>query len=251
MSLGELFSILPGASLLEAFERLLQMNAIKLLGSLMGGQSLASGIGGKLLGGLLGGGGQQQQQQQGGGLAGILSGVMGGGGQQQQGGGGGIGGLLGSVMGGGEGGGGIGGMLGSVLGGGEQEASVQVAPEQQAAANDQAVLLIRAMVNAAKSDGRIDEAEQKNILEKVGKDASPAEVQFLQQEFSAPLDVAGFAKSIPKGLEQQIYAVSLTSIELDSQNEAQYLGQLAQGLNLEPNLCNQIHDQLGVPKIFG
>ena len=252
MSLGELFSILPGASLLEAFERLLQMNAIKLLGSLMGGQSLASGIGGKLLGGLLGGGGGQQQQQQGGGgLAGILSGVMGGGGQQQ-GGGGGLGGLLGSVMGGGgESGGGIGGMLGSVLGGGEQEASVQVAPEQQAAANDQAVLLIRAMVNAAKSDGRIDEAEQKNILEKVGKDASPAEVQFLQQEFSAPLDVAGFAKSIPKGLEQQIYAVSLTSIELDSQNEAQYLGQLAQGLNLEPNLCNQIHDQLGVPKIFG
>ena len=73
MSLGELFSILPGASLLEAFERLLQMNAIKLLGSLMGGQSLASGIGGKLLGGLLGGGGQQHQQQGGGGLAGILS----------------------------------------------------------------------------------------------------------------------------------------------------------------------------------
>ena len=56
------------------------MDAIRLLGSLMGNQSLASGLGGKLLGGLLGGGGQQQQQASG--LGGILSGVLGGGGQQ-------------------------------------------------------------------------------------------------------------------------------------------------------------------------
>lgn len=229
------------------------MDAIKLLGSLMGNRSLASGLGGKLLGGLLGGGGQQQQQS-GGGLSGILSGVLGGGGgqQQQASQGGGIGGLLGSVMGGGGGGGGIGGLLGSVMGGGGgEQQQVQVAPEQQAAANDQATLLIRAMVNAAKSDGRIDEAEQKNILEKVGTDVSQAEIDFLQKEFSAPLDVAGFARSIPKGLEQQIYAVSLTSIELDTQNEAQYLGQLAQGLNLDPQLCNQIHEHLDAPKIFG
>ena len=230
------------------------MDAIKLLGSLMGNRSLASGLGGKLLGSLLGGGGQQQQQQSGGGLSGILSGVLGGGGgqQQQASQGGGIGGLLGSVMGGGGGGGGIGGLLGSVMGGGGgEQQQVQVAPEQQAAANDQATLLIRAMVNAAKSDGRIDEAEQKNILEKVGTDVSQAEIDFLQKEFSAPLDVAGFARSIPKGLEQQIYAVSLTSIELDTQNEAQYLGQLAQGLNLDPQLCNQIHEHLDAPKIFG
>lgn len=228
------------------------MDAIKLLGSLMGNKSLSSGLGGKLLGGLLGGGGQQQQQQSGGGLAGILSGVLGGGGQQQQQqSGGGLTDLLGSVMGGG-GGGGLGGLLGSVMGGGGQEQQqVQVAPAQQAAANDQATLLIRAMVNAAKSDGRIDEAEQKNILDKIGNDVSQAEIEFLQKEFSSPLDVAGFARSIPSGLEQQIYAVSLTSIELDTQNEAQYLGQLAQGLKMDPQLCNQIHEHLGAPKIFG
>ena len=220
----------------------------------MGNRSLSSGLGGKLLGGLLGGGGQQQpQQQQSSGLAGILSGVLGGGGQQQQqSGGGGLGGLIGSVMGGGEGGGGLGGLLGSVMGGGGgEQQQVQVAPEQQTAANDQATLLIRAMVNAAKSDGRIDESEQKNILEKVGGDVSQAEIEFLQKEFSAPLDVAGFAKSVPNGLEQQIYAVSLTSIELDTQNEAQYLAQLAQGMNMDPQLCNQIHEHLGAPKIFG
>ena len=86
---------------------------------------------------------------------------------------------------------------------------------------------------------------------KLGDDVSEAEVNFLKQEFAAPIDVAAFAQSVPQGLEQQIYALSLTSIELDTQNEAQYLGQLAQGLKLDPNVCNQIHDHLGAPKIFG
>ena len=216
----------------------------------MGNQSLASGLGGKLLGGLLGGGGQQQQS--GGGLGGILSGVLGGGGQPQQQSANPIGGLIGSVMGGGGGAGGIGGLLGSVLGGGgaEEQAAAQLPPEQHAAANDQAILMIRAMVNAAKSDGRVDEKEQENIISKLGSDVSQDEIEFLKKEFAAPVDVAAFAQSVPQGLEQQIYAMSLTSIDLDTNNEAQYLGQLAQGLKLDPSVCNQIHDQVGAPKIF-
>ena len=221
----------------------------------MGNQSLASGLGSQLLGGLLGGG-QQQQAPASSGLAGILGGMLGGGGQQQQSAGSGIlGSVLGSVMGGGGAGGaasGIAGLVGGMLGGG---GDAQEAPAPQQAelqqANDQAVLMIRAMVNAAKSDGRVDEAEQQNIISKLGSDVSEAEINFLKQEFAAPLDVAGFARSVPNGLEQQIYALSLTSIDLDTQNEAQYLGQLAQGLNIDANLCNQIHDQVGAPKIFG
>ena len=111
--------------------------------------------------------------------------------------------------------------------------------------------MIRAMVNAAKSDGRIDQQEQEKIISKLGEEVSQSEVDFLKQEFAAPLDVAKFAGSIPVGLEQQIYAISLTSIDLDTQNEANYLGQLAQGLKLDPALCNQIHDHLEAPKIFG
>lgn len=227
------------------------MDAMKLLGSLMGNKSLASGLGSQLLGSLLGGG---QQQQQSSGLAGILGGMMGGGGQQQSAGSGLLGSVLGSVMGGGQSGGaasGIAGLVGGMLGGGGQEAAPEPAPAELQAANDQAVLMIRAMVNAAKSDGRVDETEQQNIISKLGSDVSEAEINFLKQEFAAPLDAAGFARSVPSGLEQQIYALSLTSIDLDTQNEAQYLGQLAQGLNIDANTCNQIHDQLGAPKIFG
>lgn len=220
----------------------------------MGNKSLSSGLGSQLLGGLLGGG--QQRQSSSSGLAGILGGMLGGGGQQRSSGGGDlISGLLGSVLSGGNSGGGasgLAGLVGGMLGGGqEQQAAPAPAPEQLQAANDQAVLMIRAMVNAAKSDGRIDQTEQENIVSKLGEEVSQAEIDFLKQEFAAPLDVDGFARSVPNGLEQQVYALSLTSIELDTQKEAQYLGQLAQNMNMDPAVCNQIHDHLGAPKIFG
>ena len=231
------------------------MDAIRLLSGLLGNKSLSSGLGGKLLGGLLGGGGGSTG---GGGLGSVLGSVLGGGGQQQSGGGG-IGGMLGGLLGGGGGGaaapaqqqsgGGISDLLGMVMGGGGKPP--EVPPEQKAAANDQATVLIRAMVNAAKSDGRIDQTEQDNIVSKLGDDVSEAEVAFLRKEFAAPLDVAGFARQVPNGLEQQVYFLSLTSIELDTQKEAQYLGQLAQEMKLDPEVCNQIHDQVQAPRIFG
>jgi len=233
------------------------MDAIRLLSGLLGNKSLSSGLGGKLLGGLLGGGGGGSTG--GGGLGSVIGSVLGGGGGAPSGGGG-IGGMLGGLLGGGggaeaqqapapSGGGGIGDLLGMVMGGGGKPP--EVPQEHQAAANDQATVLIRAMVNAAKSDGRIDQTEQENIVSKLGDDVSEAEVNFLKEEFAAPLDVAGFARQVPNGLEQQVYFLSLTSIELDTQNEAQYLGQLAQAMKLDPEVCNQIHDQVQAPRIFG
>lgn len=213
------------------------MDAMKLLKGLMGNKSLSSALGSQLLGGLLGGGSQPAQQSQSNPLMGILSGMLGGGGQSQpQGGSSIMSGLLGSVLGG---------------GGGAPSAQPQPASPPPAASNDQAILMIRAMINAAKSDGRIDQQEQENIISKLGDDISQSEIDFLKKEFAAPLDVASFARSVPNGLEVQVYAFSLTSIELDTQTEANYLGQLAQGLNLDPDVCNQVHDRLGAPKIFG
>ena len=227
------------------------MDAIRLLGTLLNNKQLTSGLGGKLLGSVLGGGGQQSA---GGGLGGLLGSVLGGG--QQQSSGGGLGGLLGSVLGGGSapepaqqpaGQGVLGGLLGSVLGGG---AAPQVEPAAHAAANQQAEIIVRAMINAAKSDGRIDDTEKQKIVEGLGAEVSQEEIAFVQNEFNQPLDAAAFAASVPREMAGQIYALSLTSIELDSQNEAQYLGQLAQGLGISPAICNQIHEQMGAPKIF-
>ena len=116
-------------------------------------------------------------------------------------------------------------------------------------AEDHATLIIRAMVNAAKSDGSIDKSEQDKVLAKLG-DITQEEIDFIKKEFAAPLDVQSFVRSIPKGMEQQIYMVSLMSIDLDKNTEARYLAELAKGLNLPTQVANQIHDKFGIPKIF-
>lgn len=115
--------------------------------------------------------------------------------------------------------------------------------------NEDAVVLIRAMINAAKSDGQLTDEEQKAILERVGNPTQEV-VQFLRDEFSKPLDVREFAWSVPIGLEQKVYTMSMAAIKLDANKEADYLRDLAHGLRLTPDVCNQIHQQFGAPEIF-
>ena len=239
-------------------------------GLISGGQkNTQGGSMGDLLGGLLGGGARQQPQA-GGGIGDLLGSLISGGQNQQRQApsGGGMGDLLGSLLGGGGeqsggmgGAGGLGGLLGGAL---TKYAQAQNADApthghencdhlpmgiDSAQATDQATLIIRAMINAAKSDGSIDEAEQEKIIGKLG-DVSQAEADFVRAEFRAPLDVNGFVRSIPRGMEQQIYAVSLMAIDLDSNKEAHYLDALAKGLGINQSIANQIHEQLGAPTIY-
>ncbi|MGB0845487.1 MAG: DUF533 domain-containing protein [Thiolinea sp.] len=248
-----------------------------MLGNMLGGGQQQQGGGmADMLGGLLGGGQQQQ-----GGMAGMLGSLLGGGQQQQ---GGGIGGMLGSMLNGQQPSqqqGGMADMLGSLLGGGNgspagssmgglgnllggavgkfAQAQDTSAPDlasnffpqdyDRNEAEEQATLVIRAMINAAKADGNIDAEEQENIIAKLGN-IEPDEAAFVRSEFQAPLDVNGFVSSVPRGMEQQIYAISLAAIDLDTQQEAQYLHQLAQGFSLSADVCNQLHDQVGAPKLY-
>jgi len=72
-------------------------------------------------------------------------------------------------------------------------------------------------------------------------------VEYRRREFATPLNLAAFVWSVPLGAEQEIYAVSIMTINLDSREEAGYLKNLAQGLRLPPQLCAQIHQRFGVP----
>lgn len=217
-----------------------------MLGGALGGgqQGQAGGLGGAL-GGLLGGGAQTQGQQQGGGLGGLL------GGQTQQGGAGGLGGLLDSLgggqqAGGAAAGGSLGGLLNAQLNGEPEPAPTAPAAEQE----EEAKLLIRAMLNAAKCDGNFDAAEQEKILKHIG-DISQEDADFINDEVSQPLDVQAFINSVPRGMEQQVYLMSLMAIDLDSQEEAQYLDKLAKGFNISQQQSNDIHAKLGVPALYG
>ncbi|MFN0127664.1 MAG: DUF533 domain-containing protein [Verrucomicrobiales bacterium] len=68
-------------------------------------------------------------------------------------------------------------------------------------------------------------------------------------EFKKPLDVKEFAWSVPLGLEQKVYVISLSVITLDQRDESTYLKNLAHGLRLPPDLCAEIHRQFGAPLI--
>lgn len=247
------------------------MDAVKLLGALLS----KNATGGNLLGSILGGGGRQPAPQaSGGGAAELLKGILGGGGGAQPSGGGGLGGLLGGMLGGGGGapsggggmtnnilggllkgaiakqmgGGGGGGamdLLGGLLGGGKPEPEPEVAPPQRQAANDQATILIRAMCNAAKADGSVDQAEQQAIIGRLGE-LDQQEINFLQQELASPVDVAGFARSVPQELGPQVYALSVMTVKVDTREEVQYLTQLAQGLGLNQQTLDAIHQQAGL-----
>ncbi|MBX7168730.1 MAG: tellurite resistance TerB family protein [Pirellulales bacterium] len=119
-------------------------------------------------------------------------------------------------------------------------------PTPQPSQNDQALVLVRAMVNAAKADGQLSPGEQQAILQQVGE-ASAEMMQFLREEFAKPLDVREFCWSVPLGLEQQVYALSLIAMDLSSPSEKTYLRDLAHGLRLRPEACEQIHARLNAP----
>lgn len=113
---------------------------------------------------------------------------------------------------------------------------------------DRELILAQAMLNAAKSDGEVSQAEEQAILQQLGG-GSPEMLRFLREEFARPLDVRAFTWSVPLGLEQQVYSVSLLAMKLDSDREAAYLRDLAHGLRLSPEVCAQIHRRMGAPPL--
>ncbi|SDN89169.1 Uncharacterized membrane protein YebE, DUF533 family [Lutimaribacter pacificus] len=235
----------PGGGLLGQLQRQMQQRPEAtqsrggiedMLGGILGGGAGSAGLGGLLE--QLGGG---VTGTRGGGLDDLLGGLAGAGAA------GGIGGLLGGLLTGGTpdtARGGFGDVLNQAIAR-QDEPDTPPTTEQELAAG----LMLRAMIQAAKCDGKLDDAEQARLLDKLG-DVSPEEQAFVQAELQAPVDVAGLAGQVPQGLEPQVYAMSVMAIDLDSQPEAQYLHGFAQALGLQPQTVNHIHDQLGVPTLY-
>ena len=108
---------------------------------------------------------------------------------------------------------------------------------------EHAAVIIKAMCTAAKSDGTVDEAELNTILDRLGE-IGPEESAFLRSELAGPVDLAGLLASVPKGMEQEIYAVSLLAIDAASGPEAAYLASLASGLGLSEDATNHMKQAL-------
>ncbi|WP_420324942.1 DUF533 domain-containing protein [Mameliella sp.] len=121
------------------------------------------------------------------------------------------------------------------------------APEAEAAA----ALMLRAMIQAAKSDGGIDKAEQAKILETLGEDADPEDRAFIQQQLKAPVDPEALAADVPEAQRMQVYSASLMTIRVDTQAEADYLDSLAKAMQLDEAVVNMLHMQMGMQPLYG
>lgn len=110
-------------------------------------------------------------------------------------------------------------------------------------------LLLQAMISAAKADGHVDEQEMNTIVGKLKEnDSDPEERDWVLRELSKPLDVDALVAAVP-GLEvaAQVYAASILAITADTPQEVAYLDQLATKLNLQPAVRSYIHQSLGLP----
>ena len=112
------------------------------------------------------------------------------------------------------------------------------------------LVLIRAMISAAKSDGHITDAERQRVSQQLAAVALDDEHRkFIEAELSAPLDI-DFIVSAVNGPEQaaEVYAASLLAIDPSGAVEQAYLGLLAARLGLEPGLVVHLHAVSGDPK---
>ncbi|WP_203652527.1 tellurite resistance TerB family protein [Pseudomonas sp. RtIB026] len=213
--------------------------------------------------------GSQAQQGRGGmsaqdGLGGLLGGLLGGG--SGAGGGGGLGGLLGGILGGG--GGNAGASAQGRSAGGVNYAALaslgmmafqayqswqrsQAAAPQQAVrtvdqlsgpeAEDHSHAILRALIAAAKADGRIDQQEEQLIYAEIKRHTSDPQLQqWLDEEVSKPLDAAEVAQSAQDpGMAAEMYLASVMLVDDQQDAERAYLDELASALGIDPTL--QVH----------
>ncbi|RYF99476.1 MAG: tellurite resistance TerB family protein [Caulobacteraceae bacterium] len=116
-----------------------------------------------------------------------------------------------------------------------------------AAEEDLGKSLVRAMISAAKADGRIDAEEKDAIFERLKTmPLSAEEKAWVFDELSTPLDInAVVSRADTPEHAAEIYAASLVAITADTPAEQAYLEALAAKLRLDPVLVTEIHKVAG------
>ena len=110
---------------------------------------------------------------------------------------------------------------------------------------DHSRVMLTAFIAAAKADGQFDEREQQMVQKLTDQAGDPETAAWVQQEISKQLDadqVAALATS-PE-LAAEIYLASLIVIDDQNEQEKKYLDSLAEKMNLEPQLRQEIEQQL-------
>ena len=109
-----------------------------------------------------------------------------------------------------------------------------------------ALVLVRAMIAAARSDGRLDAQESQAIYQRIESLGLPPEEQnLLAAEMGRPVDMDAIVSSATcPETAAEIYLASLLAIDVDTPAEKSYLAMLAARLNLAPGLVAELHRQV-------
>jgi uncharacterized membrane protein YebE (DUF533 family) len=182
---------------------------------------------------------------------------------------GGLGALVGTLLGGGRGavGGGLLAVLGSLAYAALKD-SPQAAPDAPGASGgygrpEAAVpqsteeverlsrLVLRAMIQAAKADGKIEPGEIERIMGHL-EEGDPQDGReardFVLAEMRGPADPAALAREVRSPVEAaEVYAAALMAIEVDSDAERDFLAHLARAMGLQPETVAALHRAVEVP----
>ncbi len=113
-----------------------------------------------------------------------------------------------------------------------------------------ALALIRAMIAAAKADGRIDDEERARIgdrLKLAGLDEDAE--QFMRDEFAKPIDLDDIVSQIHTEAQRvELFTAARLAIEADSRAERGFLDQLAGRLGLEDALIAHVEATVSAAK---
>ena len=112
-------------------------------------------------------------------------------------------------------------------------------------------LVLKAMISAAKSDGQIDKQEIQRILGKLQAEGLDEKTkQYLTAEMRQPPDLEGLCAAAAgrQELAAQMYAASLMAIEVDTPAERNYMQQLARGLGLTSGTVQRLEMMVGMQK---
>ncbi len=131
---------------------------------------------------------------------------------------------------------------------GDAPAAVTQAPAPAPASTVEdttALILLEAMVFAARADGHIDEEEKAyihNAVESLFPDQEMSSV--LDQFLNQPVDPMSLARKVQTPEEaQDLYRLSCAAIEIDSFMERSYLDGLAKALNIEEAHKNKLEQE--------
>ena len=109
-----------------------------------------------------------------------------------------------------------------------------------------ALTLVRAMIAAARSDGRLDAKESQTIFQRI--ESLPLEQDnkmLLIEEMGRPVDMDAIINSAKSPeMAAEIYIASLLAIDVDTTAEQSYLTMLAARLRLPQDLVKQLHQQV-------